>query len=55
MICSTMWESCTTKILQTPILFISQDDYGDEREANMAAVIAAAKMWKKENIVCINY
>ncbi|XP_057307237.1 signal recognition particle subunit SRP72-like [Hydractinia symbiolongicarpus] len=28
----------------------SADDYGDEREANMAAVIAAAKMWKKENI-----
>merc|ERR1712226_173731 len=28
----------------------SADDYGDEREANMAAVVAAAKMWKNETI-----
>lgn len=28
----------------------SADDYGDEREANMAAVVAAAKMWKDETI-----
>merc|ERR1711962_1030743 len=28
----------------------SADDYGDEREANMGAVVAAAKLWKGETI-----
>jgi len=28
----------------------SADDYGDEREANMAAVVAAARMFKEESI-----
>lgn len=28
----------------------SDDDYGDEREANMAAVIAASKMWKNSDL-----
>jgi len=28
----------------------SDDDYGDEREANMAAVIAAAKLWKNQDM-----
>ena len=33
--------------------FFTQDEYGDEREANMAAVVAAAKLWKDQDLVRI--
>lgn len=33
------------------LFLFHQDDLGDEREANMLAVIAAAKFWKDADIV----
>ena len=32
-------------------VYLIQDDCGDEREANMLAVVAASKMWENQDLV----
>ena len=43
--------SCGSDVLIAPCMLVTQDTYGDERETNLSAVIAAASQWSGAKLV----